>query len=648
MSVTDPVCGMNFEAEKAEARADLGGRTYYFCSDYCRRRFDAVPMAYTESEETRRGEAVLANGAAMQRLQAISIRHDAIGNSVETFTHEPRVAYFSMEIALRSEIPTYSGGLGMLAGDAMRTAADLDLPMVGVMLVSRGGYFRQQIVDGRQTEHPEWWQPEKWAQRLKAKTALSIDSREVWVGGWLYVVEGHMGGAVPVILLDTDLDENHPDDRSITHFLYGGDDAYRFKQEMVLGIGGVRMLGALGFGILKYHLNEGHAALLTLELLRRLTRKDDEAGTTALRYDAHAVRQRCVFTTHTPVEAGHDQFPYEMAERLLGDLIAPEALRALAGPDRFNMTRLALNSSAYVNGVTKRHSAVSQHMFPGHSVQAVTNGVHPWTWTCPSFRKLYDARLPRWCHEPELLVRADGIPDDMVWEAHTAAKRALLGRISELGGPSLDPARALFGFARRMTDYKRADLLFSDLDRLGAIAQAQPFQIVLAGKAHPHDEGGKHLIERLHRWARELEGRVPVVFLPDYAMDLAQLLVSGVDVWINTPQRPLEASGTSGMKAAFNGVPSLSVLDGWWLEGWIEGVTGWAVGGKPECDNARDTAFLYESIEHSVLPLYYGERSRWIAVMKGAISRNAYFFNSHRMMRRYVVEAYWRGSSRCS
>jgi starch phosphorylase len=563
-------------------------------------------------------------------------------NSVEAFVHETRVAYFSMEIALRAEIPTYSGGLGMLAGDAMRTAADLDLPMVGVTLVSSAGYFRQEIVNGRQIERPEWWQPEDWAQRLAAKTALTIDGREVWVGGWLYVVEGHMGGAIPVILLDTDLDENDPEDQSITHFLYGGDDAYRLKQELVLGIGGVRILAALGFSIRKYHLNEGHAALLTLELLRRYARAPEAAGT-GPDYDLPAVRQRCVFTTHTPVQAGHDQFPNELADRLLGDLIEPAQLRALAGPDRLNMTQLALNLSAYVNGVTKRHSKVSQHMFPGYRVQAVTNGVHPWTWTCDRFRKLYDEHLPRWCHEPELLVRAEWIPDDMVWEAHAAAKRALLERISAQSGTALDPARPLLGFARRMTDYKRAGLLFSDLDRLEAIARDSPFQIVLAGKAHPRDEGGKRLIERLHGWARELEGKVPVVFLPDYAMDLARLLVSGVDVWINTPQRPLEASGTSGMKAAFNGVPSLSVLDGWWVEGWIEGVTGWAVGGESESDNARDAAFLYEKLERSVLPLYCGERRRWIAVMKGAISRNAYFFNSHRMMRRYAVEAYMHG-----
>jgi starch phosphorylase len=559
-----------------------------------------------------------------------------VSASLEAFVREPRIAYFSMEIALESEIPTYSGGLGVLAGDTMRSAADLGLPMIGVTLASRAGYFRQEIAESRQVEHPDPWQPQQRAQRLPAKIALPIGEREVWVAAWLYRVEGQRGGAVPVILLDTDLPENHAEERSLTHYLYGGDESYRLKQEMVLGIGGVRMLGALGVEVRKYHLNEGHAALLTLELLRRLAHAPQVAGGSGLHYDVPAVRQRCVFTTHTPVEAGHDQFSYDLAGRLLGEFIDRAELRRLAGAERLNMTRLALNLSEHVNGVARRHAEVSQRMFPGYPVHAITNGVHPWTWTCESFRRLYDAHLPRWCHEPELLVRADRIPDEELRQAHAAAKRKLVARI---GG---DAAIPVLGFARRMTPYKRADLLFSDLERLKAIARRQPFRIVLAGKAHPRDGGGKQLIERMHAWARALEGAVPVVFLPDYDMDLARELVSGVDVWLNTPQRPLEASGTSGMKAALNGVPSLSVLDGWWLEGWIEGVTGWAIGGDADADNARDAAALYDKLENQVLPLYYEDRAGWTAVMKGAITRNASFFNSHRMMRRYAVEAYLR------
>lgn len=560
---------------------------------------------------------------------------------LEGFLGEPRIAYFSMEIALHNEIPTYSGGLGVLAGDTMRSAADLDLPMLGVTLVSREGYFQQGVVDGRQTEQPQPWNPEQWCQRLPARVAVAIGSRDVWVGAWLYKVEGHRGGAVPVVLLDTDLADNAPEDRAITARLYGGDQAYRIKQEIVLGIGGVRMLAALGLAVRKYHLNEGHAAFLTLELLRRHAHTAREAGTAGPHLDAAAVRRRCVFTTHTPVEAGHDQFPYPMAEPLLQDFADGASLRALAGADRLNMTRLALNLSEHVNGVAKRHAEVSRRMFPGYEVRAITNGIHPWTWASDSFRRLYDARLPRWCHEPELLARADGLADEDIRAAHAEARAALSAEIARVGGAAPDPGLPWLGFARRMTQYKRPDLLFSDIERLRAIAARHPFQIVLAGKAHPRDETGKRMIERLHRLAEQLRGSVPVVFLPGYDMRLARLLVAGVDVWLNTPQRPLEASGTSGMKAALNGVPSLSVLDGWWLEGWIEGVTGWAVGGDGD-DDAGDSASLYDKLEHAVLPLYHGSPAGWTAVMKGAIVRNASFFNSHRMMRRYATETYLR------
>lgn len=557
---------------------------------------------------------------------------------LEGFVREPRIAYFSMEIALRSEIPTYSGGLGVLAGDTMRSAADLELPVIGVTLASRAGYFRQEIVDGRQVEHPAEWEPSQWCQRLPARVAVRIGPREVWIGAWLYRVEGGGGNPVPVILLDTDLADNDRADRELTDRLYGGDAAYRLKQEIVLGIGGVRMLAALGVEVRKYHLNEGHAAFLTLELLRRGRGADG----TDRQYDIAAVRSQCVFTTHTPVEAGHDQFPYQLAEPLLGDFQDGVQLRTLAGSERLNMTRLALNLSEHVNGVARRHAEVSRRMFPGYEVRAITNGVHPLTWACDSFRRLFDTHLPHWCHEPELLMHADLIVDEAIRAAHAEAKEALGAEVIRCGGPTLDLALPWIGFARRMTRYKRPEMLFSDLGRLREIARDHPFAMVLAGKAHPNDVEGKQSIERLHAIARELEGTVPVVYLPGYDMRLARLLVSGVDVWLNTPQRPLEASGTSGMKAALNGVPSLSVPDGWWLEGCIEGVTGWAIGGDTDADNASDGEALHRKLREVVLPLYYADPSGWMRVMKGAIARNASFFNSHRMMRRYATEAYLR------
>jgi starch phosphorylase len=563
----------------------------------------------------------------------------------ELFTQQPRIAYFSMEIALRHDIPTYSGGLGVLAGDTVRSAADLDLPLVAVSLVSRQGYFRQELdAQGRQTEHPQPWNPGTLCGcSLEAKITVPIEGRQVWVGGWLYVLEGHMGGKQPVILLDTDLNENSAADREITHYLYGGDTAYRLKQEIVLGIGGVRMLHALGFTLRQYHLNEGHSALLTLELMRRFAYPLEDVRPGESRYDIPRVRAICNFTTHTPVEAGHDRFSYELVQRTLGDFVELPILRAYAGPDELNMTRLALSLSDYVNGVAKRHAETSRRMFPGYQVRAITNGVHPFTWTAPSFVKLYDQRLPGWCHEPELLVRADQIPDEAIWQAHGQAKAELIAIVKERGGATLHPKLPVLGFARRMTGYKRPDLLFSDIERLKSIAQQWPFQIVLAGKAHPHDDDGKRLIATLHAQARALAGVIPVAYLPDYDMALARALVAGVDVWLNTPLRPFEASGTSGMKAAFNGVPSFSVLDGWWIEGCIEGVTGWAIGDSANAPNGDDAAALYQKLEQVVLPLYYyAARAAWIAVMKGAICKTASYFNSHRMMRRYVTEAYLR------
>lgn len=566
---------------------------------------------------------------------------------LEPFLHTPRVAYFSMEIALESAIPTYAGGLGVLAGDTVRAAADLDLPLVAVSLVSRGGHFRQSFDEaGRQVEQPAPWEPREHATPLAAKVALTLQERQVWVGGWLYVLSGHLGGKQPVLLLDTDLEENHPDDRSITHQLYGEDGAYRLRQEAVLGIGGVRLLQALGFEIRQYHMNEGHSALLAVELLRRHAHSAEELRPGESPYDVPLVRDLCCFTTHTPVEAGHDRFGYDLVHQVLDDFVPIAVLKQLGGEDVLNMTRLALNLSEYVNGVAQRHAEVSRRMFPGYRVHAVTNGVHPYTWTAPPLRALYDRYLPGWCHEPEQLVRADCcIPQTALLQAHAEAKQVLIARVAERTGVTLNPELPILGFARRMTAYKRPDLLFSDLERLKAIAAVRPFQVVLAGKAHPRDEGGKRLIELLHRHVRELAGVIPMAYLPDYDLDTALAMVSGSDVWLNTPLPPLEASGTSGMKAAFNGVPSLSVLDGWWVEGCIEGVTGWSVGAASEAGHDNDARALYEKLEQVVLPLYSGQlggADGWVRIMQGAIAKNASFFNSHRMMRRYATEAYIR------
>lgn len=345
----------------------------------------------------------------------------------------------------------------------------------------------------------------------------------------------------------------------------------------------------------------------------------------------------------TPVDAGHDRFAYDLFERFLSDLVEMETLKHLAGGDRLNMTRLAFNLSGYINGVARRHAEATERMFPGYRIRAITNGVHPGTWAHDAFARLYDQQFPQWQHEPETLVRVLQLPEDDVWECHRAAKRELIARVAALNGVSLDPALPILGFARRMTGYKRPTLIFSDIERLEAIAARNPFQIVVAGKAHPHDGDGKALIQSIHEIAQRLAGKIKCLFLPGYDMDLAKALIAGADVWVNTPLPPLEASGTSGMKAALNGVLNFSVLDGWWIEACIEGVTGWAIGTDGDHGSDADHAkALYQKLDQTILPLFYHEPHRWRWMMKQAIGNIGYYFNSQRMMRRYATEAYLR------
>jgi glycogen phosphorylase len=565
----------------------------------------------------------------------------SIADVLQPYLHRTRVAYFSMEIALRPEMHTYGGGLGVLAGDTARSAADLNLPIVFVTLVSRQGYVRQELdSNGRQASNPNPWTPADWARSLPAMVAISIEGRNVWVRPWLYVLPCPTGNTVPVLLLDTDLDQNSEEDRRITDRLYGGDAAYRLKQEMVLGIGGPLLLRAIGFSIQSYHLNEGHAALLTLQLLRETQRVAQPGAMPDRRtYDREAVRQRCVFTTHTPVESGFDRFDYDLAGRLLGDFFPLEHLKPIAGPDQLNMTQLALNLSGYVNGVAVRHAETARKMFPGYLIRSITNGVHVPTWTHPSLARIHEARIPHWAHEPEALVIADQIPDDELWHAHQSAKADLIARVEQATGVEMQLERPLIGFARRMTSYKRPHLLFTDIARLRTIADERPFQIVLAGIAHPADGEGTALIENVYRQIRELPGTIPAAYLPEYDMTVAASMVAGSDIWLNTPLPPMEASGTSGMKAAINGVLNFSVLDGWWVEGCIDGVTGWAIEGDPP--GLGDAEALYRKLAEVVLPAY-DDRGRWLWMMKQSISKLGSTFNSQRMMRRYATEAYIR------
>jgi starch phosphorylase len=553
------------------------------------------------------------------------------------------IAYFSMEFALDPAMPTFSGGLGVLAGDTVRSAADLGVRMVGV---HRQGYFFQRLDStGKQSEAAVEWSVDDFVEELPARVQVEIEGRTVSLRGWKYEVRGIGGFVVPVYLLDVDLPENSPDQRALTNQLYGGDTHYRLCQEVVLGIGGVRLLRALGHDrIERFHMNEGHSALLALELLdERMKQAGRDVPTSD---DVVDLRRRCVFTTHTPVPAGHDRFPRELVERVLGDAYSARLREPLQSGDELNMTSLALSVSHYVNGVAKRDGEVSRKLLSSHSIDAITNGVHAATWTSDAFQSLFDRYVPGWREDNFSLRAALGIPGADVWHAHRSAKRELLDVVNRVSNVGCDLDFLTIGFARRMTAYKRPELLFADLDRLRSLSSAKrPIQIVLAGKAHPHDDAGKDLIRRLFAAAEALRPSVRVAYLENYDLVLAKLLVSGCDVWLNTPQPPLEASGTSGMKAALNGVPSLSVLDGWWLEGCIDGVTGWSIGPReiePDGNqSASDAASLYDRLERDILPCFYGDNGKFVDVMRHAIALNGSFFNTQRMLQQYVVKAYY-------
>jgi glycogen phosphorylase len=591
----------------------------------------------------------------------------------QTNSFKRLVAYFSMEIALENAMPTYSGGLGVLAGDTIRAAADIRVPMVAVSLLYRKGYFTQRLSeDGSQTEEPVEWRVEDFLQKESARASVTIEGRRVELHCWRYAVKGARGFEVPVYFLDADVEGNTESDRNLTGTLYGGDAYYRLCQEVILGIGGVRILRELGYhDLARYHMNEGHAALLSLELLGEEAEK--EHRTQIVGEDIEKVRNKCVFTTHTPVPAGHDRFPMEYLTRVFpgqesffdlkdansAELVKrvlqaeqnyPDLRQAARAGASVNMTYLALYMSTYVNGVAKQHGETSRQMFPGVVIEAITNGVHAGTWTSPPFQQLFDSFMPAWREDNYSLRTALALPPEEVWSAHLLAKGELFEVVRRKTGLKMDLETFTIGFARRATGYKRADLILSDVDRLRQIARsAGKFQIVFAGKAHPNDGGGKDIIRRIFQAKKALRKSLPIVFLDDYNLEVGGKVTSGVDLWLNTPQFPLEASGTSGMKAALNGVPSLSILDGWWVEGNIEGVTGWSIGEKRPAnsdtvttDNKGEADSLYAKLENVILPLFYKERAGYLEVMQHAIAINGSFFNTQRMVQQYVTEAYLR------
>ncbi|WP_338126650.1 alpha-glucan family phosphorylase [Cloacibacillus porcorum] len=578
------------------------------------------------------------NTDGSENMNGMNYGTNIASSLLATLEHAPafrNTAYFSMEIALMPEIPTYSGGLGVLAGDILKSSADLGVPMVAMTLLYKKGYFAQKInKEGRQTEYPVDWNPRDFMTQLPNRVTITMNGHPVTIGAWCYMLVGQTEHPLPIYFIDTDLPENSPEDRQLTAELYGGDNKYRLCQELILGIGGLRLLRDMGYrNISTFHLNEGHAGFLTLELLREQGYGDIEK-----------VKNQVIFTTHTPVAAGHDFFSYDLIDEVMDGDVA-QILRQHVGGNGLSMTDLALKLSRYVNGVSHKHALVSRAMFGDESIDWITNGVHSTTWTSPSLTKLYDTYIPGWRNDPSRLMQALHIPDEELWNAHQAAKMKLLDFVLEETGQQLEPDVLTIGFARRAATYKRADLVFSDIRRLVEIGKGK-VQFIFSGKAHPHDEPGKDILQKINNIARELGTELPVVFIENYNMGPAKFITSGVDVWLNTPIRPREASGTSGMKCVHNGIMNFSVLDGWWIEGCIEGKTGWAIGPEPtengmvEYNEAEDAVDLYNKLEEKIIPTYYTDRKRWISMMKIAIAVNASYFNTHRVVHEYCEKAY--------
>ncbi len=559
--------------------------------------------------------------------------------------NKTKIAYFSMEIALENAIKSYAGGLGVLAGDTLKSGADLKIPMLGITLLNNQGYFKQIInKQGEQEEKPDKYNYRKF-KKMIAETFIYIAKDKVKIRAWEYIIKGASGYLVPVYFLDTNLKENKKEHRELTGQLYKVDQKYRLGQEIILGRGGVKILNILGYrNIEKYHLNEGHAALAAIELFSKLKPKSFTLSSNNNKKIIDKIRKKCVFTTHTPIKAGHDIFPVDLVKKLQTDF--PFKLPGLIENNQLNMSHLAIYFSSYINGVARSHQQVSTKMFPGHHIAAITNGVHSDTWTAPEFKKLFDKHIPGWRDCSLSLRNAFLVPPKEIWQAHQAAKQKLIDYIYKIQKEKLDLRVFTIGFARRFTGYKRSNLLFYDIEELLRInKEVGKMQIIYAGKAHPNDDDGKAMIKNINEIKEKYKKEIKIIFLENYDIDMAKILIPGVDIWLNTPLPPNEASGTSGMKAAHNGVPHFSTLDGWWIEGFINRKTGWAIGQRrntlePKELNKEDAKDLYYRLEFRILPRYYNTPNRWRETMRHTIAINASFFNTERMLQQYAQGAY--------
>lgn len=660
------------------------------------RQVNHNPVKFLRRVSQRMLDQAAADPAYVARYRAVLARFDAYMRPPAGSTWYPSagrpelIAYFSAEFGLHESLPIYSGGLGILSGDHCKTASDLNLPFVGIGFLYPQGYFQQRIdADGRQgaiyekldfAEVPAVSALDAAGNQIVI--SVELPGRTIYAKVWRIQV-----GRIPLYLMDTDLEQNAPADRELSARLYGGDQQMRISQEVILGIGGVRALRALGLKPTVWHMNEGHAAFLQLERIREFVQQDHLPVEVAL----WTARADAMFTTHTPVPAGNDAFPFDLMDRFFHDFWVSMGLdreRFLAlgrfdhawGP-QFSMTVLALRTAGLANGVSRLHGEVSRRMWqslwpgvaePEIPIGYVTNGVHTDTWLHPGLAELFDRYLgPEWrraIDERATWARVADIPDEALWAQHNQARQEMIGLVRERvaaqlmrigAGPLavnaaacvLDPKALTIGFARRFATYKRATLLFRDPERLKRLLNDpdRPVQFIFSGKAHPADEPGKAFIQAIYQMSRQPDYVGKIVFVEDYDANIARRLVSGVDVWLNNPRRPLEASGTSGQKAGLNGVPNFSVLDGWWSEG-FDGQNGWAIGAERDypteaAQDEADALSLYATLEDQIVPLFYAQDARgipagWLQVVRNSIATVAPDFSFDRMLKEYVAKFY--------
>lgn len=534
------------------------------------------------------------------------------------------VAYFSMEIALEKDLKTYAGGLGILAGDILRSASRQNFPMLGITLLNKHGYFKQVINSkGKQEELIDRSNLKK-LELLSFKMYINIGLDKVLFRVWRYFLRHDDGLKIPIYFLDTDWPENREKHRRLCENLYPGDKRKKLKQAILLGRGGVKLLNKIGLEkISKIHLNEGHGALAAIELF--LSSKESSEAS-----KIKDVRRRLVFTTHTPVPSGHDIFFGEFLLKYQPDF--PVQIKEIIENDTINFTKLALFFSSYSNGVSKKHSRVSRDMFPDFEINSITNGVESSFWSAPEMMSLFDKHVPGWRHNNTLLRKAQKISLGEIKEAHLVAKKRLIKFIAKQKKVNFIEDALIITFARRFAPYKRPTMLLSDLNRLKNINKSTgPIQIIYAGKAHPDDEVGRTLISEVNKKISDISREIKIVFLENYDFEMAKLLVSGSDIWLNNPALPNEASATSGMKAAHNGIMQISTFDGWWPEGYVKNKTGWTI------EEVND---LYDILERKVLPLYYHYPEKWLKMMRSTIALNASYFNTDRVLKEYIKKAY--------